>query len=187
MGKAAALTTVLVLTGTVFAHPAHAAPAAKCAAGTWRLTKADLTVTQSSTRLRITGGAGATLTLSGGKAVHRYAGSARLTETGTSGGAKVTGWLRYRGVLRMKAKLSGNRLIGTVSSASGNATLKLRQTAPLSLDPAPRDLVALLKAREFTGVPYNAKITCSRGTLKLRQTDSGKSGTLKGVWTYRRA
>ncbi|ROO88302.1 hypothetical protein EDD29_5965 [Actinocorallia herbida] len=181
----ALVTTVLALAGTVFAVPAAAA--APCTTGTWRLTKADLTVRQSTTRLRIVGGKGATLTLGGGRAVHRYAGSARLTETGTSGGAAVTGWLRYRGTLRMKAKITGSRLVGTISSASGNATLKLRQTAPLSLDPAPRNLAALLKAGEFTGVPDNAKITCSTTSLKLHQTDTTSSGTLKATWTYRRA
>ncbi|GAB2837448.1 hypothetical protein GCM10022221_41030 [Actinocorallia aurea] len=186
-GRPALITTVLALAGTVLAVPAPAAAAAKCAQDTWRLTKADLTVRQSATKLRIIGGKGATLTLGGGKAVFRYAGSARLTETGTSGGAPVTGWLLYRGTLRMKAKFSTTRLTGTVSTAAGNATLKLRQTSPLNLDPSPRDLASLLKTDEFTGVPHNAKLTCTSTTLKLSQNTTSSSGTFKGTWTYRRA
>ncbi|MCD0449557.1 hypothetical protein LO762_10185 [Actinocorallia sp. API 0066] len=187
MRAAAVLTTALILVGAVLAVPAAAAPASRCAAGTWRLAKADLTVRQSAkTKLRITGGAGAVLVLGGGKATHRYAGSAKLKESGTSGGAQVAGWLRYRGTLRLKAKVTGTRLTATVSSATGNATLKLRQTRPLQLDPAPRGLAALLKSGEFSGVPYNAQVTCSRTALKLRQTGTSGGAAFTGAWSYRR-
>jgi hypothetical protein len=185
--RTAAGIAALTLAGTVFGVPASAAAPGRCALGTWRLTEAVLNADSPTARLRFTGGAGALLTLDGRTAVHSYGSSRRLAETGTSDGRTVSGWLQYRKTLRLKTTVTAGRLEGRPSSASGPATLKIRQTRPLNYDPSPQRVAALLKSGEFSGVPYRASYSCTSRTLRLQQKIKDPGRTLTGTWTYRRA
>ncbi|MEO3788320.1 hypothetical protein ABGB12_33755 [Actinocorallia sp. B10E7] len=165
--------------------PAAAAPA-RCAIGTWKLARAVLHVDSATAHLRFSGGAGARLRLDGRTATHSFDSSSRFTETGTANGRPVSGWLRYRKTLRLQTKISTTRLTGTAASASGPATLKIRQTRPLNYDPSPQRVASLLRRGEFSGVPYQATYTCGSGTLHLHQKLVASGGTLNGTWTYHR-
>lgn len=178
---------VTVLTITAISVPAQAASQNRCALGGWRLQKAVLKVDSASTHLRIAGGGGATLRLTTRTATLGYNGSAKLSETGTTGGKEVKGWLQYSKTLRLKTRFAGRTLIGDPASASGSATLKLHQTKPLQYSPAPQSLAALIRSGEFSGVPFSGTFTCGGGKLQLRQQLTSKGKTLNGVWTFRRA
>lgn len=177
---------VLALAGTAIGVPAAAAAPARCPVGTWRLAHAVLKVDSGGARLRFSGGAGAVLRLDGRTARHSFGSSARFTETGTSQGRPVSGWMRYRKTLRLKTRITGTRLVGSPATAAGSATLKIRQTRPLNYDPAPQRVAALLRRGEFSGVPYTAAYSCDSRTLRLRQKVAGPGRTLQGTWTYRR-
>ncbi|WP_157963860.1 hypothetical protein [Actinocorallia populi] len=177
---------VLALAGTAIGVPAAAAPPARCALGTWKLTRAVLHVDSGNAHLRFSGGSGSVLTLDGRTALHSFGSSAKFTETGTSDGRPVSGWMRYRKTLRLKTRVSAARLTGSPASASGPATLKIRQTRPLNYDPSPQRVASLLRRGGFSGIPASATYTCGPGTLRLHQKEVSAGGTLNGTWSYRR-
>jgi len=155
----------------ILGAPAQAA-APRCAIGTWKLTKATIKVDSSRQHLRLTGGAGATLRLDGRTAQHGYNLSRKLTETGTTGGAQVKGWLQYRKTLRMKTRVPAGRkgvLVSDVGSASGNATIRLYQSKPFENSPGPQLIVYVLRNGDFDGgLPRRANFTCTAGALHLK-------------------
>lgn len=183
--RMAAGVAVLALAGTAVVAP-EASARARCAVGTWKLTRATLHADSATAHLRFNGGDGALLRLDGRTALHSFGSSSRFTQTGTSNGRPVSGWLKYRKTLRLKAKISATRLAGPASSASGPATLKIRQTRPLNYDPSPQRVASLLARGEFSGIPYRATYTCGSGTLRLHQKLVTSGGTFNGSWTYRR-
>lgn len=177
---------VLALAGTAIGVPAAAAPPSRCALGSWKLARATLNIDSAAAHLRFDGGSGVVLRLDGRTASYSFGSSARFTETGTSNGRSVSGWMRYRKSLRLKTRVSAARLTGSPSSATGHATLKIRQTRPLNYDPSPQRVATLLRHGKFSGIPSSATYTCGGGTLRLHQTEVTSGGTLNGTWTYRR-
>jgi hypothetical protein len=169
--------------------PAQAA-APRCAIGTWKLVKATIRVDSVQQHLKLTGGAGATLRLDGRMAHHGYNLSKRLSETGTTGSAQVTGWLRYRRTLRMKTKVPvGSRgvLTSDVSSASGNATIRLYQSRPFENAPSPQLIVYVLRNGDFDGgLPRRARFTCTASSLRLKQRLQTSVGVVASDWKYSR-
>ena len=169
--------------------PAQAA-APRCAIGTWKLTKATIKVDSAQQHLKLTGGAGATLRLDGRTAHHGYNLSRRLSETGTTGGAQVRGWLQYRRTLRMKTRVPVGRrgiLNSVVSSASGNATIRLYQSKPFENAPSPQLIVYVLRNGDFDGgLPRRAHFTCTASSLRLKQKLQTSVGIVSSDWTYSR-
>ncbi|MEO5874138.1 MAG: hypothetical protein ABIS86_01025 [Streptosporangiaceae bacterium] len=186
---------LLALSGTmvVAAVPAGAV-AKRCTTGTWKLTRAEHRTSRPGDLFWATtrGGAGERLKITGaGSLTYDFGRAAKNVTTGTLGGRKYTGWVRYRGKLKVKATLSGSRIRTRIKSASGGATYRIVVSAPSVFDSASRNLAPKIRSGDSDQVVAAAgTFTCRGRTLKISETDSYAAaqggGGVVSTWAYRR-
>lgn len=90
----------------------------------------------------------------------------------------------------MKTKVPVGRrgiLSSDVSSAAGNATIRLYQSKPFENAPSPQLIVYVLRNGDFDGgLPRRAQFTCTASALRLKQKLQTSVGVVSSDWKYSR-
>ncbi|ROO84085.1 hypothetical protein EDD29_1597 [Actinocorallia herbida] len=194
MGGAAVI--ALAVSGTVVAA-APASAAAKCAAGSWRLTaeKNEFygAAETGAFKGRTSGLAGQRLTVKGDRVTFDFA-KAAPENTVYTGAKPETYRNTYRGTLTAKVKITGSakgKLTVYPKTAKGTAKAKVVQLKPKRKEWGSYNVVKMIRdGGTETVLPFGYSYTCTKTALKFTLTSSGENefGAFGGTFrlTYKR-
>ncbi|WP_433241086.1 hypothetical protein ACQPYK_35635 [Streptosporangium sp. CA-135522] len=168
------LATVLIAgTGAAFAAPVEATAGPACYSGPWKMTAMKIvakgkTINNPSSTDILKGGAGVKLTLTATGATYDFTGSKKVFFKLQSD--NTTGWDQYTGLLKVRAKVTGDRegrIAVSRTGATGDAKGSTTYTDPYVKDPSWSVRSRLAEGYYNGPIVENATFTCAGDSLRM--------------------